>query len=129
MIEDERWWKQLEEDERQIRRELNTKGSPLWVESDEEKPETKIGFKVFFTQFGAVFHSNPNCGHLHGPKIGPHYEAQWCELCKKEAERLNQAPLPKKGILLGKSVKIFHTNHRCPKGRLTEMTALCKSCG
>ena len=115
MIEDERWWKQLEEDERQIRRELNTKGSPLWVESDEEKPEIKIGFKVFFTQFGAVFHSNPNCGHLHGPK--------------KEAERLNQAPLPKKGILLGKSVKIFHTNHRCPKGRLTEMTALCKSCG
>jgi hypothetical protein len=55
MIEDEEWWKQLEEDARQIKRELNTRGSPPWVESDEEKPEININFKVFFTQLAQSF--------------------------------------------------------------------------
>ena len=121
----EREWRELEEDEAMIRRELNTPGSALWV--DDEPEEAAVDLKVYYTQYGGVYHTDRNCGHLRGPKVGPVSEGRWCRTCQKKAGR--QAPLPGKEVLLGKAVKIFHTDLHCPKGRKNERTPVCQSCG
>ena len=128
--EDEKWekeWRELERDEARIREELNTPGSALWTE--DEPPEPPPGFDVYYTQYGAVYHRDRACGHLRGPRVGPVWEGRWCRTCQRKAGRHNQAPLPGKEILLGKSVRIFHTDLQCPKGRKNERTPVCQTCG
>ena len=143
-------WKEIEREERWIRRELNTPGSYLWTEEKEEvvkeverasgsagqdssssagyAPLPTEGMKVYFTSFGKVFHLNQKCTHLHAPGVGAIKEASLCTKCQeKESEPLGPFGV-KAGIFLSRGHRIFHTQVGCRGRKFAESISVCKTC-
>ena len=87
-----------------------------------------ISFRMFRTRYGTVYHLNQQCRYLTAPKTGVAAEAQWCALCRRAVQSVED--LPRRGDLMymhdiGSDA---HSNPSCQQARGADRFTACKAC-
>ena len=92
---------------------------------NENHQDADLGFDVFRTPCGTVYHSTRACTQLKGPRTGFARKFSWFELCKEVGMRTRGRPPPGSPLLLLTSGQTLHTDARCPR---TENTSEFRGC-
>ena len=113
----------IAEEEVELWREYGRMGHFPYV--NENHQDADLGFDVFRTPCGTVYHSTRACTELKGPRTGFARKFSWCELCKEVGMRTRGRPPPGSPLLLLTSGQTLHTDARCPR---TENTSEFRGC-
>ena len=103
----------IAEEEVQLWREYRSTGHFPPINEDHQGAD--LGFDVFRTPCGTVYHSTRSCTQLKGPRTGFARKFEWCGLCKEVAMRTRGRPPPGSPLLLLTSGQTLHTDTRCPR--------------
>ena len=111
-IEEE--WREIEREERQIWRDLNSApegshilGGPELASQPALRP---LPFQVLTTRFGSVYHTDPECRYLTAPRTGLFRASEWCHLSQTRG-----VPPPGVSLFLSGWGQRVHTDERCPR--------------
>ena len=118
----------IAEEEVQLWRDYRSMGRFPYVREDHQAAD--LGFDVFRTPSGTVYHSTRSCTQLRGPRTGfpRKFASAWCELCKEVAMRTRGRPPCGHPLLLLTSGQILHTDSRCPRSENTHEFRGCMYC-
>ena len=87
-----------------------------------------LGFQVYRTPCGTVYHSTRFCTQLKGPRTGYPREFTWCELCREVGLRTRGRPPSGSPLMLLTSGQVLHTDPRCPRNQATHEFRGCMYC-
>ena len=87
-----------------------------------------LGFQVYRTPCGTVYHSTRLCTQLQGPRTGHAREFTWCELWKEVGLRPRGRPPSGSPLMLLTSGQTLHTDPRCPRNQSTHEFRWCMYC-
>ena len=96
--------------------------------AQEDHSAAELGFDVYRTPYGTVYHSTRACTQLQGPRTGFARQFLWCELCKEVAMRTRGRPPSGAPLLLLTSGQTLHTDSRCPRSQNTTGFRGCFYC-
>lgn len=113
-------------DEVTLWRHYNQKGHFPPIQEDHFNAD--LGFSVFRTPYGTVYHATRSCTQLQGLRTGHAREFQWCELCSEVGMRTRGRPIPGSPLQLLTTGQTLHTDPRCPRNQSARKFRGCLFC-
>ena len=98
------------------------------AQEEAELSNEGLGFTVYRTRYGQLYHSSLTCCHLQGARVSLPREFKWCQPCRGVALQTRGIPIPGSPLYLSVSGEAAHTDERCPWINNMKQPPFCLTC-
>ena len=132
-------WDEIFREEARIRAEIQREDEDQRERRIEEVPQVPhndrdveerpaLGFPVYITRHGQVYHINTGCNYLTAAHVGPARFSNWCPTCRRISENVRGRPPPGVILYIDHWGAPVHTDFQCPRRRTTNEYRACQQC-
>ena len=126
-------WREIEQEERRVREELNNAlpGDPILGPPSPPSSAPamlELPFEVITTRYGTVYHTQRDCRYLTAPVTGQAMIHKWCSRCRNDAAQTGRIPGRGATMLMTGWRSDAHTDVTCERAEGARSFALCTAC-